>query len=137
MMNLHASTEVIKFNSAIPIREQILAIEQQETVLFVSKNYLRVAKKAFMEMLQQADLAKALSNNKVDCMLYFEQFIKDACAAKALKIDDIDLAAKQLVYQLESYIIYPILYGFDIPSAEHQAYLVEQSVDFLARYHCQ
>ncbi|MDP2561375.1 TetR/AcrR family transcriptional regulator [Psychrobium sp. 1_MG-2023] len=135
MLTHLANTQLIEYDHTLPIKTQLMAIAVQEAELFASDNFLRVAKIAFMQMLQQADLAKQISTHKIGCMVYLEDFLKNACSAQKLTIVDFELAAQQLVYQLKSHIFYPRLYGFDIPNKTQEAYLIEQSVDlFLARY---
>ena len=125
----------IAFDSSVPLEKQLTNIAEQEAALLTSDNFLKIAKIAFLQMLQQPELAKSLGNNKVGCMSYLETFLKEAVDAGQLSIDDIELAAKQFVYQLKSFIFYPHLYGFDVLDEQQENYVIEQSVAmFLARY---
>ena len=128
-------TAAVRFDDSAPLDEQLTFIAEQEVALLTSENFLKIAKIAFLQMLQQPELAKSLGNNKVGCMSYMEGFLKDAVDAEKLNIQDIELAAKQFVYQLKSFMFYPHLYGFDVLDKQQEAYVIEQSVAmFLARY---
>ncbi len=128
-------TEAVAYNPSQSIKLQLMRIAEKEVQLLTSDKFLIGAKIAFVQMLQQPDLAKQLSGSKVGCHVYLEDFLSAACQDKQLVIDDFILAVQQFVYQLKSHIFYPRLYGFDIPSAQQERYLIEQTVDlFLARY---
>lgn len=123
------------YDESQPVDAQLRHIAQQESALLTSDKFLRVARVAFMHMLQDPDLARQLSASKVGCLTYLEPFLTQACAAGALVIDDIPFAAKQFVYQLKSFVFYPNLYGFDIPDAAQTTRIIDESVElFLARY---
>ena len=125
----------IGFEPSVPISKQLTLIAEQEAELLRSENFLKIAKIAFLQMLQEPELAKSLGANKVGCMSYLEVFLKDAIDAGQLNIEDVELAAKQFVYQLKSFIFYPHLYGFDVLDEQQETYVIEQSVAmFLARY---
>lgn len=129
------TTDVIDYDDSLPIKAQLIHIAEKECELMSSAPFIRGAKIAFLQMLQQPDLAKQLSASKVGCQIYLENFLQTACRANKLKIDDMELAVSQFVFQLKSHIFYPRLYGFDVPDTAQTAYLVEQTVElFLARY---
>ncbi|MCU4676886.1 TetR/AcrR family transcriptional regulator [Catenovulum sp. 2E275] len=129
------SIDKMDYNPALPIKNQLLQIAQQEAQLLSSDSFLRIAKVAFMQMLQQPELAKQLSNNKIGCLTFLESFLEQAVNAKALNINDPEFAAKQLIFQLKSFIFYPRLYGFEIPTAEQEKTIIEETIElFLARY---
>lgn len=125
----------VTFDSQVSIKAQLTVIAQQEVALLNSQHFLRIAKIAFMQMLQQAELAKDIANNQFGCMRYLEVFLQDANAASTLQIEDVEFAAKQFVYQLKSFIFYPVLFGFEIPESLPVEKIIEQSVTtFLSRY---
>lgn len=127
--------ESIGFCQHLPIDEQLERIAQNEVKLLRSKPFIRIAKMALMQMMKQPELAQQMSSMKVGCMVYFESFLQDACNANVLKVDDIELAAKQFVYQLKSFIFYPHLFNFEQLTIEQEQYMIKQSVEmFLARY---
>ena len=128
-------TTAIRFDPEQDLKKQLTAIAEQEAELLTSQNFLRAARIAFMQLLKQPELAKELSANKIGCMTYLESFLHCAVSARVLDIEDIELAAKQFVYQLKSFIFYPHLYGFEVLDAEQEGYVIEQTIDmFLARY---
>lgn len=135
MMGLLNNIKTVIFDENKSLKAQLLTIAEHEVSLFRSDNFLRVAKIAFLQMLQVPEFAKQLSANSIGCMTYLEQFLTDAVSAHKMQIDDNELAAKQFVYQLKSHVFYPRLYGFDVPNEQQEAYLIEQTVElFLARY---
>lgn len=127
--------EVISFDQNTAIEHQLTAIAQQEVRLLTSANFLRIAKIAFMQMLLQPELAQSLANNSMGCMRYLEPFLQDANSAGVLDIDEVDVAAKQFVYQLKSFVFYPLLYGFESAKQQQPELVIKQTVAlFLARY---
>ncbi|WP_102796122.1 TetR/AcrR family transcriptional regulator [Bowmanella denitrificans] len=129
------STAAVQFDANQAIQPQLLHIAQQEAQLLISDTFLRTARVAFLHMLKQPELAKRFSGSKVGCMSFLETFLQQAVQANALKIDDVELAAKQFVMQLKSFLFYPRLYGFDEPDARQQQHIIEETVSmFLARY---
>ncbi|MEZ7277428.1 TetR/AcrR family transcriptional regulator [Pseudoalteromonas sp. N1230-9] len=125
----------VLFNSDKPVNEQLTQIAEQEVALLTSKEFLKVAKVAFMQMLQQPDLAKSLANNSMGCMQDLVAFLEQATLAQKLQVEDAEFAAKQFVYQLKSLIFYPLLYGFEQQDSKANAEIIRQTVKmFLARY---
>ncbi|HAG41119.1 MULTISPECIES: TetR/AcrR family transcriptional regulator [unclassified Pseudoalteromonas] len=127
--------DVIYFNKNQPIDLQLTAIAEQEVAMLTSPDFLRLAKIAFMQMLQEPQLAKSLSNNTMGCMTYLEDFLEQARTAGVLKGDELNIAAKQFVYQLKSFVFYPLLYGFETITEQQNNKVIEQTVSlFLAKY---
>jgi len=127
--------DVIYFNKNQPIDLQLTAIAEQEVAMLTSHDFLRLAKIAFMQMLQEPQLAKSLSNNTMGCMTYLEDFLEQARTAGVLKGDELNIAAKQFVYQLKSFVFYPLLYGFETITEQQNNKVIEQTVSlFLAKY---
>ena len=125
----------VLFNSDKPVNEQLTQIAEQEVALLTSKEFLKVAKVAFMQMLQQPDLAKSLANNSMGCMQDLVTFLEQATLAQKLQVEDAEFAAKQFVYQLKSLIFYPLLYGFEQQDSKVNTEIIRQTVKmFLARY---
>ncbi|MCF7518441.1 TetR/AcrR family transcriptional regulator [Pseudoalteromonas sp. L21] len=125
----------VLFNSDKPVNEQLTQIAEQEVALLTSKAFLKVAKVAFMQMLQQPDLAKSLANNSMGCMQDLVTFLEQATLAQKLQVEDAEFAAKQFVYQLKSLIFYPLLYGFEQQDSKANTEIIRQTVKmFLARY---
>ena len=125
----------VLFNSDKPVNEQLTQIAEQEVALLTSKAFLKVAKVAFMQMLQQPDLAKSLANNSMGCMQDLVTFLEQATLAQKLQVEDAEFAAKQFVYQLKSLIFYPLLYGFEQQDSKVNTEIIRQTVKmFLARY---
>lgn len=127
--------DVIHFDENQPIDLQLMTIAEQEVTMLTSPDFLRLAKIAFMQMLQEPQLAKSLSNNTMGCMTYLESFLEQAKTAGVLKGDELNVAAKQFVYQLKSFVFYPLLYGFETASEQQNNKVIEQTVSlFLAKY---
>lgn len=125
----------ILFDYDMPIEKQLANIANQEIDMLTSKGFLRIAKIAFMQMLQQPELAKTLGNNSMGCKRYLDKFLQQACQAGVLSIDDLDFAGKQFVYQLKSFVFYPLLYGFETLDEGQIKHIVTQTIHmFLARY---
>ncbi|WP_462163376.1 TetR/AcrR family transcriptional regulator [Pseudoalteromonas xiamenensis] len=124
-----------QFTSDCSIESQLMEIAAQEVELLTSPAFLKIAKVAFMQMLQDANLANSLNGQSVGCLRFFEQFLSDAVKAEVLNVDDVSLAAKQFVYQLKSLLFYPLLYGISSKDELNVDYLVLETVKlFLARY---
>lgn len=135
MQNALNESATVVFDVNLPVDIQLKEIAQQEVRLLTSENFLRIAKIAFMHMLQQPELAKQLGDSKVGCMTYLETFLNSAVASGQLVIDDVELAAKQFVYQLKSFFFYPHLYGFEVPDPNREEYIIDEAIAlFVARY---
>ncbi len=129
------AVNTISFSADMDLKQQLTAIAKQESDLLKSDNFLRMARVVFMQMLKQPELAKQLGNNKIGCMRFLESFLQEAVNNDSLKIDNIEFAAKQFVYQLKSFIFYPRLYGFEIPTPAQETQIIEEIIAmFLARY---
>ena len=125
----------INYTANDSIRNQLTAIARQEVALLTSEKFMRMARVAFMHILQHPELAQQLSTSKVGCLAYLDDFLIAACSAGALKIDDIPFAAKQFVYQLKGFVLYPNLYQIDVPSVQQTNAIIDETVKlFLSRY---
>lgn len=127
--------QAVVFDAAVPIAQQLTRIAEQEVALLTSEEFLKVAKVAFMQMLQQPDLAKSLASNNMGCKQDLVAFLEAGVQAQVLTIDDVEFAAKQFVYQLKSLIFYPLLYGFERQEGDSDTKVISETVKmFLARY---
>ena len=135
LQNQLRTGNVITYDKSLPVETQLLTIAQQEAEFLSSAPLLKVARVAFMHMLQQPALAKQLTANKIGCATFLDEFLQDAVKAGSLHIEDIPFASKQFIYQLKSFIFYPNLYQFDIPNSNNIDNIVEQTVSmFVSRY---
>ncbi|XQF89847.1 TetR/AcrR family transcriptional regulator C-terminal domain-containing protein [Pseudoalteromonas espejiana] len=65
----------------------------------------------------------------------FRRFLEQAKTAGVLKGGELNVAAKQFVYQLKSFVFYPLLYGFETVTEQQNNKVIEQTVSlFLAKY---
>tara|TARA_R110002012_G_scaffold177028_1_gene341894 strand:- start:1429 stop:1974 length:546 start_codon:yes stop_codon:yes gene_type:complete len=125
----------LRFSHKVAIDIQLTKIAQQEVSLLNSVHFLRIAKIAFMQMLQQPVLAEDIASNQFGCMRYLESFLRQTVANNKLQIEDIEFAAKQFVYQLKSFVFYPVLFGFETPDSLPVKKIIEQTfAAFLSRY---
>ena len=125
---------LIAYDATRPIDQQLAEIAQQEVAMLSSPAFLQVARVAFLQLLKDPTLAQAINKSSMGCLRYLQPFLKAAVADKALAIADIELAAKQFVFQLKSLIFYPLLYGMNNDMSQH-GYLIEETVKmFMARY---
>ncbi|MFY0666248.1 MAG: TetR/AcrR family transcriptional regulator [Natronospirillum sp.] len=135
MQDSLSDTLEVLFDPQQDIESQLLTIAEQEAQLLNSEDFLRLARVAFLHMLQKPELVKQFNTAKFGCMSYLGHFLDKAVAAKVLDVEDIDLAAKQFVSQIKYFIFFPRLYGVDVPDADQQRYVLQQTVAlFLARY---
>ncbi|PCK32822.1 TetR/AcrR family transcriptional regulator [Pseudoalteromonas piscicida] len=127
--------DIYQFQSDKSIEQQLQDIAHSEVRLLTSEPFIRVARVAFIELLQTPTLASHFNNNKIGCMRYLEQFLAEAVENQVLEIEHIGFAAQQFLYQLKSFAFYPKLYGFELADAQSPEFIVEQTVRlFLARY---
>lgn len=131
---LSLASEVI-YVASQPIESQLSQIAQNEVALLSSEPFLRVAKITFIQLLKDPKLAKMLSEQHVGCLSYLESFLSAACDDGCLTIDDPAFASKQFVFQLKSFVFYPLLYGFEAVNEVQKQRVINETVDlFLARY---
>lgn len=127
--------KAVDYDPNEPIASQLMNIAEQEVALLSSEAFLKIAKVAFLQMLQDAELAKSLNSQSFGCLRFFEQFLLAANEDGTLLIEDIPLASKQFVYQLKSLVFYPLLYGFADKAELSLDYIVSETVKlFIARY---
>lgn len=126
---------LVRFDVQLPVAQQLHKIAADEVALLSSDAFLRVAKIAIMQVIQRPELAQLMNNNAMGCKRYLESFLTDACAANVLEITDIPFASKQFVYQLKSFVFYPVLFGLEKQTKAMHEQIVEEAVAmFLARY---
>lgn len=132
--------QTVTYSSQLTIDEQLERIAADEVAMLSSDTFLRVARMAILQVMQQPELAKHISEYAPGCQRYLEQFLADACAAGVLTIPDIGFAAKQFVYQLKSFVFYPALFGMSDTTTEEQQLkdqqrlIKETVIMFTARY---
>ncbi|KZN40928.1 TetR/AcrR family transcriptional regulator [Pseudoalteromonas luteoviolacea] len=135
MLNLVEQGHTLVYTPQTCIRSQLMDIAAAEAQLLTSDAFLRIARVAFLELLQNPDMAAHLNNTKVGCMRYLEEFLTAAQDDGVISVEDITFAAKQFVFQLKSFIFYPRLYGFALEPHMTQDFVIKQTVEtFLARY---
>lgn len=129
------NTQVVEFDENKGLDEQLKSIARSEVNLLKSDQFIRIAKMALDQMMKDPELSASLSTMKVGCSSYLEAFLLNADKAGWLSIEDVEFASKQFVYQLKSFVFYPHLYNFDVPTVEQEAYIIDQTVQmFIARY---
>ncbi|TMN33685.1 TetR/AcrR family transcriptional regulator [Pseudoalteromonas sp. S2755] len=127
--------DIYQYRPDVSIAKQLQEIALREVNLLTSESFIKVARVAFIELLQDPTLAAHFNSSKVGCMRYLETFLADAVTNNALYIEHQAFAAQQFLYQLKSFIFYPRLYGFDLTNTEETDFIVEQSIAlFMARY---
>ena len=125
----------INYDGTKCINVQLVEIAHQEVALLTSERFLRLAKIAFMQMLQDPQFAQSVNASDIGCQRYLADFINQAISANILEIDNIELAIKQFIYQLKSLIFYPKLYGFEELTQVEIDHIINESVKmWLARY---
>jgi len=126
---------IIIFDKTKKLSEQLVVIAQHEVALLTSDRFLRLAKIAFMQMLQDPQFAQSVNASDIGCQRYLPEFLELAIENKVLEIENIELATKQFIYQLKSLIFYPKLYGFaQVTDLEVEDIIKETVQMWLARY---
>jgi len=126
---------IIVFDKTRELSEQLVVIAQHEVRLLTSDRFLRLAKIAFMQMLQDPQFAQSVNASDIGCQRYLSDFLNQAIKNNKLEIDNIELATKQFIYQLKSFIFYPKLYGFaQITDLDVENIIKETVKMWLARY---
>lgn len=130
-----SQTQIVTFDATCPLEDQLQKIAEDEVTMLGSEAFLRIAKVAILQVMQQPELAKSISEYAPGCQRYLEQFLSDACTAKELDIPDITFATKQFIYQFKAFVFYPALFGMITTTAEERQKLVKETVAmFMARY---
>jgi len=125
---------LMTYDATRPVDQQLMEIAHQEVTMLSSPAFLQVARVAFLQLLKDTTLAQAINKSSMGCLRYLQPFLTAAVTDKALVISDIELAAKQFVFQLKSLIFYPLLYGMNTDTSRHE-YLIDETVKmFMARY---
>ena len=135
MFERQADDEVVVFTPAKTVSEQLTQIAKREVAHLSSESFIKLAKVGFIQLLNQPELAQQVSQQKVGCQVYLDQFLADACKHGALEIDDIPFAAMQFIYQLKTFVFYPSLLQTEVVSSARKEQVIKETVRmFLARY---
>ena len=124
------------YDPKIPIRTQLLSIAEQEISLLTSTEFLDMAKMITAESLASPELTRTNFENFQDTNIGVVRWIKKAVKDKKLSVSDPVSAGKQFLALIETFALWPQLYGIKpIPKKKEQLIIINSAVDmFLCSY---
>lgn len=124
------------YNPEIPVRDQLQTIARQEISLLCSAEFLDMVKMITSESLASPDLTRANFENFQDTGIGVVKWIIEACKDGKLTLTDPVMAGKQFLALIESFALWPQLYGVKpIPKKQEQQIIIDSAVEmFLSRY---
>lgn len=124
------------YNPEIPVRDQLQTIAHQEISLLCSAEFLDMVKMITSESLASPDLTRANFENFQDTGIGVVKWIIEACKDDKLTLTDPVMAGKQFLALIESFALWPQLYGVKpIPKKQEQQIIIDSAVEmFLSRY---
>ena len=124
------------YNPEIPLRNQLQAIARQEISLLSSAEFLDMVKMITSESLASPDLTRANFENFQDTGIGVVRWIIEASKDGKLTLTDPVMAGKQFLALIETFALWPQLYGVKpIPKKQEQQIIIDSAVEmFLSRY---
>lgn len=124
------------YDPAIPVKTQLLAIAQQEISLLTSADFLDMVKMITSESLASPELTRTNFENFQDTGIGVVKWVKKASEDGKLSVTDPVSAGKQFIGLIETFALWPQLYGVKpIPRKKEQQTIVDSAVEmFLCRY---
>ena len=124
------------YNPEIPVRDQLQTIARQEISLLCSAEFLDMVKMITSESLASPDLTRANFENFQDTGIGVVKWIIEACKDGKLTLTDPVMAGKQFLALIETFALWPQLYGVKpIPKKQEQQIIIDSAVEmFLSHY---
>ncbi len=125
----------LSFDENSSIRDQLRQIANNEVDLLTSDSFIGLARVTYMEMLNDQAFSSEIAKQMGACERLFANWIQSACDLGYLKVSDPTYASQQFIYQLKSFLFYPVLYGLEVISQEKTELIIERTIDmFMAQY---
>src|SRR5690606_18128703 len=124
------------FDPAVPIDDQLMDIARRNVEMMVSEEVVVLARVSIPAFIHCPAFASETFNEFEHCQQGMVRWIRQAVDAGALRVDDLNLAAKQFSGLLETFAFWPrIVGGQQTPSPQVREQIAASTVQmFLSRY---
>ena len=124
----------IRYQTGVPIREQLTALAWAEGRLLISPDVMSMARMIVSETLRNPELA-AETQGKIDSTSSITDMMRAASEDGQLNIADPEDAAQEFLALIKAKAFWPVLFGADIVTEAQMAEIVESCVSMiLSRY---
>ena len=124
------------YDPEIPVKIQLHDIAEQEIALLTSAEFLDMVKMITSESLASPELTKTNFESFQDYNIGMVEWIKSASGDGKLSVTDPVRASKQFLALIETFALWPQLYGVKpVPEKKQQKTIIDSAVEmFLCTY---
>ena len=124
------------YDPEIPVKIQLHDIAEQEIALLTSAEFLDMVKMITSESLASPELTKTNFESFPDYNIGLVEWIKSASGDGELSVTDPVRASKQFLALIETFALWPQLYGVKpVPEKKQQKTIIDSAVEmFLCTY---
>lgn len=145
VMTMHCQTftdrkKSIEFDPDVSSKEALTAFGHRMVTILLDKKSLDLMRLVIAESGQNSDLAETIwPQGKMPLLEEFREYAQAACAAKRLKIKNVERAARQFAGLIKENLVWPRLMGVPTSkdSADRDGVIADAVAMFLARYEVQ
>lgn len=130
--SMHPAADV-SYDSATPIRVQLLEIVSAEIELMQSEDSLKFFRMLLGELLHNPKLTEVLKKRRPSCEIQFDTWLRSAIKNDDLQIDDEQLAKEQLFGLIKSQAFWPSVLDHMRLSKKQKERLAESTVTMFLR----
>lgn len=124
------------YDPEIPVKTQLQLIAEQEIALLTSAEFLDMVKMITSESLASPELTRTNFENFQDSGIGMVKWIRQACDDGKLRVNNPITASKQFLALIETFALWPQLYGVKpVPDKKQQQTIIDSAVEmFLCTY---
>ncbi|MEM7424105.1 MAG: TetR/AcrR family transcriptional regulator [Pseudomonadota bacterium] len=135
MLSSEASASyVLDFDPSVPIAEQLISLGWTMGRLMMDPGFMKLARMVVCEAIRDPELSERASG-KMEATVFVRGFLADAVAGGALRINDVDVAAKQFVGLIKAQAFWPVIFSGVTLDERAVARVIASTVEmFLRQY---
>lgn len=120
----------IKYESGVPIREQLMALAWAEGRLLISPDVMAMARMIVSETLRNPELA-AETQGKIDSTSSIVAMMDAAARDGQLTLENPEDVAQEFLALIKAKAFWPVIFGAEIVSEKEMETIVKSSVDMI------
>jgi TetR/AcrR family transcriptional regulator of autoinduction and epiphytic fitness len=124
------------YDPRVPVKTQLHAIAEQEIALLTSAEFLDMARMITSESLTAPELTRTNFETFQDSGIGMVEWLRQASDDGKLSLTDPVMASKQFLALIETFALWPQLYGIKpVPTKNQQETIIDSAVEmFLCTY---
>jgi len=124
------------YDPGIPVKTQLHRIAEQEIALLISTEFLDMARMITSESLASPELTRTNFETFQDAGIGMVEWLRQASNDGKLSVPDAVMAGKQFLALIETFALWPQLYGIKpVPTKQQQETIIDSAVEmFLCTY---